>query len=134
MFCQEHPERDQNPKFTPLSETTSIPTPFIYGVPPGQELNCDEHTATMEPWRGPTQNHTLFFRSALHLVCFDYQPIGHQKPMVNENQLDLQDQYLDTWKPRRGRPYKSDKDARRKIQITGKPFIYVGVAQASTDP
>ena len=25
---------DQNPKFTPLSETTSIPTPFICGVPP----------------------------------------------------------------------------------------------------
>ena len=24
---------DQNPKFTPLSETTSIPTPFICGVP-----------------------------------------------------------------------------------------------------
>ena len=25
---------DQNPKFTPLSETTSIPTSFICGVPP----------------------------------------------------------------------------------------------------
>ena len=34
VFCQEHPKRDQNPKFTPLSETTSIPTPFTYGVPP----------------------------------------------------------------------------------------------------
>ena len=54
--------------------------------------------------------------------------------MINDNQLDLQDQYLDTWNPRRERPYKSDKDARQKIQITGKPFIYVGVAQASTDP
>ena len=28
------PQRDQNPKFTPLSETTSIPTPFICGFPP----------------------------------------------------------------------------------------------------
>ena len=34
-FCPEHPKWDQNPKFTPLSETTSIPTPFICGVPPG---------------------------------------------------------------------------------------------------
>ena len=33
-FCPEHPKRDQNPKFTPLSETTSIPTPFICGFPP----------------------------------------------------------------------------------------------------
>ena len=33
-FCPEHPKRDQNPKFTPLSETTSIRTPFICGVPP----------------------------------------------------------------------------------------------------
>ena len=33
-FCPEHPKWDQNPKFTPLSETTSIPNPFICGVPP----------------------------------------------------------------------------------------------------
>ena len=33
-FCPEHPKWDQNPKFIPLSETTSIPTPFIWGVPP----------------------------------------------------------------------------------------------------
>ena len=32
-FCSEHPKWDQNPKFTPLSETTSIPTLFISGVP-----------------------------------------------------------------------------------------------------
>ena len=32
-FYPEHPEREQNPKFTPLSETTSIPTTFICGVP-----------------------------------------------------------------------------------------------------
>ena len=31
-FCPEHPKWDQNPKFTPLSKTTSIPTPFIFGV------------------------------------------------------------------------------------------------------
>ena len=34
VFFPEHPKRDQNLKFTLLSETTSIPTPFICGVPP----------------------------------------------------------------------------------------------------
>ena len=29
-LCPEHPKRDQNPKFTPLSETTSIPVCFIW--------------------------------------------------------------------------------------------------------
>ena len=33
-LCPEHPKRDQNPKFTPLSETTSIPVCFIYEFPP----------------------------------------------------------------------------------------------------
>ena len=33
-FCPEHPKWYQNPKFTPLSETTSIATPFICRVPP----------------------------------------------------------------------------------------------------
>ena len=33
-FCPEHAKWDQNPKFTPLSETTSIPTPFICGASP----------------------------------------------------------------------------------------------------
>ena len=31
--CPEHPKWDRNPKFTPLSETSSIPTPFQCGVP-----------------------------------------------------------------------------------------------------
>ena len=30
--CPEHPKWDQNPKFTPLSKMTNIPTPFIFGV------------------------------------------------------------------------------------------------------
>ena len=30
-LCPEHPKRDQNPKFTPLFETTSIPVCFIWG-------------------------------------------------------------------------------------------------------
>ena len=43
-FCPEHPKWDQNPKFTPLSETTSIPPLFIWEPfpppppPPGTAL------------------------------------------------------------------------------------------------
>ena len=33
-FCPEHTKWDQNLKFTPLSETTSIPTPFVCRVSP----------------------------------------------------------------------------------------------------
>ena len=51
--CPEHPMWDQNPIFTPLSETTSIPTPFICGVhPPG----C-------MPWRRTTQISLPYLRS-----------------------------------------------------------------------
>ena len=32
-LCPEYPKWDQNPKFTPLSETTGITTPFICRVP-----------------------------------------------------------------------------------------------------
>ena len=34
VFCPEHPKRDQNLKFTLISETTSIPAPFIWESPP----------------------------------------------------------------------------------------------------
>ena len=35
VFCPEHPKGDQNPKFIPLNETTSIPALFIWDPPPG---------------------------------------------------------------------------------------------------
>ena len=45
-FCPEHPKRDQNLKFTPLSETTRIPAPFIWESspppPPGDECSHSE--------------------------------------------------------------------------------------------
>ena len=51
--CPEHPMWGQNPIFTPLRETTSIPTPFICGVhPPG----C-------MPWRRTTQISLPYLRS-----------------------------------------------------------------------
>ena len=47
-FCPEHPKWDQNPKFIPLSGTTSIPTPFIWGVPPdNSELKQRRFSATL---------------------------------------------------------------------------------------
>ena len=43
-FCSEHPTRNQNPEFTPVSETTSIPTPFICEVPPpGLVVNEEDY-------------------------------------------------------------------------------------------
>ena len=38
-LCPEHPKRDQNPKFTPLKETTSIPVCFIWEFPTPGELS-----------------------------------------------------------------------------------------------
>ena len=40
MLCTEHPKRDQNPKFTPLSERTSIPV-CPYGSPFPRELKTN---------------------------------------------------------------------------------------------
>ena len=45
-FCPEHPKWDQNLKFTPLSKTTSIPTPFICGVPPPPPGLHNSHTVS----------------------------------------------------------------------------------------
>ena len=42
VLCPEHPKRDQNPKFTPLSETTSIPVCFIYESPPPGKIEYTE--------------------------------------------------------------------------------------------
>ena len=34
VFCPEHLKRDQNLKFTPPSETTRMPAPFMWELPP----------------------------------------------------------------------------------------------------
>ena len=39
-FSPEHPKLGQNPKFTPLSETKSIPAPFIWKSLPRDFSNC----------------------------------------------------------------------------------------------
>ena len=43
-FSPEHPKWDQNPKFTPLGETTSIPTPFCESKPRGWKDTSNVHT------------------------------------------------------------------------------------------
>ena len=47
VFCPEHPKRDQNLKFTPLSETTSIPAPFIWESPPGSAETLPSDSKTL---------------------------------------------------------------------------------------
>ena len=37
-LCPEHPKRDQNLKFKPLSDTTSIPVYFMWEAPSGLQL------------------------------------------------------------------------------------------------
>ena len=55
----EHPKRDQNPKFTPLSETTSIPVCFIWESPlgtvpsPGETMEVEDPNSLRE-WRKGT--------------------------------------------------------------------------------
>ena len=41
-FSTEYPKGDQNPKVTPLTETTSIPTPFICKLPPGKRCKVSQ--------------------------------------------------------------------------------------------
>ena len=57
-FWPEHPEWAQNPIFTPLSETTSIPTPFICGVPspPGLETQMQTQGNTRVNWLNANAN------------------------------------------------------------------------------
>ena len=59
-FCPEHPKWDQNPKFIPLSETTSIPTPFICGVPP----------------LGPNDPRNHCTQSFFYLVSLEFLKVG----------------------------------------------------------
>ena len=42
VFWPEFPKRDQNLKFAPLSETTSISAPFIWESPPPRAENVNE--------------------------------------------------------------------------------------------
>ena len=49
-LCPEHPKRDQNPKFTPLSETTSIPVCFIWESSPHHPGMKNSYTGPQEHW------------------------------------------------------------------------------------
>ena len=67
-FCPEHSKWDQNPKFTPLSETTSIPTPFICGVPlPGSLLAAKDVSSERSQRFGP-KNSTVMKRINVYMI------------------------------------------------------------------
>ena len=67
-FCPEHSKWDQNPKFTPLSETTSIPTPFTCGVPlPGSLLAAKDVSSERSQRFGP-QNSTVMKRINVYMI------------------------------------------------------------------
>ena len=47
MFCPEHTKRDQNQKFTLLSETPSIPVPFLWESPPPLQQEWKVHITVL---------------------------------------------------------------------------------------
>ena len=49
LLCLEHPRRDQNPKFTPLSETTSILVCFIWESP-GSNFFAAQEDSCVKQW------------------------------------------------------------------------------------
>ena len=53
MFCYEHPKRDQTPKFTPISETTGIPAPFIWDPPPPPAFTSEYKHQALSSYRAP---------------------------------------------------------------------------------
>ena len=64
-FCPEHSKWGQNPKFTPISATTSIPTPFLCSVPPPPPRACDGfHCVLVSPFL------VSGFLALLHNHCY----------------------------------------------------------------
>ena len=54
VFSPEHPKSDQNPKFTPLNETTSISTPFVSGASPPLPSRMKMYSWLSGLWPCPT--------------------------------------------------------------------------------
>ena len=81
MFCQEHPKRDENPKFTSLSETTRIPIPFIYGVPPLPPGRDGERSKGASAWKSTLKNDIV--PNAPNSDCLEnhYQMPCHKIPL-----------------------------------------------------
>ena len=79
VFYPEHPKRDQNPKFTPLSATTSIPTPFICGVPPALGYNSTLLIYELQAWN--VLNEFLAFFSDKEITC-DVAKCGSRKVLM----------------------------------------------------
>ena len=69
VVCPENPKQDQNLKFSPLSETTSIPSPFHIRSPP-------------PPPRGRLSGPRFLreFSARLYKVMFFFSPFLHRLP------------------------------------------------------
>ena len=65
VFWAEFPERDQNLKFAPLSETTSISAPFIWEFPPPHPTPRAENV--IEKWIRKVSN--FIDRIQFDLIC-----------------------------------------------------------------
>ena len=69
-LCSEHPKRDQNPKFTPLSETTSIPVCFIWeSLPPARNVYLSGGKATTSPEKKRTRTKNMISVTRIYLLA-----------------------------------------------------------------
>ena len=83
--CPEHPKRDQNPKFTPLSETTSIPVCFIWQSPPRGSATSLIFFITILTQRTLDTHHVIIFyqsNSSLNMVMADTENFPEARIMA----------------------------------------------------
>ena len=90
-LCPEHPKRDQNPKFTPLSETTSIPVCFIWEVPPPPPdgtpftyLQCQTKIVGTLPLLALNQSAKKFVSNSWGLVDFSIRQVNSVLNLPNQ--------------------------------------------------
>ena len=91
IFCPEHPKRDQNPKFTPLRETMSIPIHCIWESPPPQDYDLVPRIVILySTYKYLLDNHTvpLQFFPDLHLGP-EAVSTTKTKMKVNRNKLNF---------------------------------------------
>ena len=102
-LCPEHPKRDQNPKFTPLSETTSIPVCFIWESPPPRdgfhEQIIWEH---LQYLKCRLLLHCFFRYQFAHCICYHYVATFSPWFDISTVELVLWDTSLQETPPFRG--------------------------------
>ena len=102
-LCLEHPKRDQNPKFTPISETTSIPVCFIWESPPPPggditDVNVDLRLTVLKPlhavWLVDLYNH-LTSPVCVRLIAKGWEKAGISDLLDGQTDLPPEDPYTD---------------------------------------